>query len=74
MRTLYTLLFISLCHVVDCFAQHDPLNTWSVGGYSRKPPDVLSSVNNVSSIAGIRQMEIALGGLKRYGLPELDLY
>lgn len=74
MRTLYILLFISLSHTIDCFAQHEPLNNWSAGGYSREQPDIFSTINNVSSLAEIRQIEIALGGMRRYGLPELDMY
>jgi hypothetical protein len=74
MRTLYILLFISLYPAAECFAQHDPLNSWSFGGYSREQPDVLSTMSNISSLAEIRQAEIAPGGLRRYGVPELDMY
>lgn len=75
MRILYTLLFISfLYHPLECFPQHDPLNSWSAGGYGREQPDIFSTINNVSSLAEIRQMGIALGGMRRYGLPELDTY
>jgi hypothetical protein len=74
MRTLYIFLFMYFCNTVDGHAQQGPLDGWSQGNYSRAQADVFSTFSNLPALAEIRRAGIAAGGLKRPGLPELDVY
>gem|GEM_PF-6790027 len=73
MRTLLILLFIVLSAAV-CRAQHDPLDNWNAGAYSRYQADIFSSFSNVAALPEIREAGVAVTGLRRYGLPEMGVY